>query len=397
MRRLWSATGTIGPCTSGPVARRRVVVEGMRGEPYRREVPASSPSTTGRAVDSSVRGLRALLRWTPQTGTGPAAVRAGVTVAVPLVLLAAAGRVDLALYATFGAFTAVYGRRPDGSADVRVQARHAVVMVAAVATGCAVALSDHRALLAVPVAAAWAAGAAALSERQHWRPPGPLFPVFAVGACSAVARADPGQAAASVGVGVGAAVLALVVSAVSGVVPVRRAAPARPTTAHAAPAPASRQRVQALRCGVAVLVAGALATAAPGQHPYWAMVAAVVPMAAATLGGQLLRAAHRVVGTLGGLVLAGALLALPLGTWAVVAVAVALQVAAELLVTRHYGAAMLAITPLALLVGQLAHPVPVGALLADRGLETLLGVLVGAAVVVLTRQRRGRLPVSDPR
>jgi len=87
-------------------------------------------------------------------------------------------------------------------------------------------------------------------------------------------------------------------------------------------------------------------------------------------------------------VLAGALLALPLGTWATVAVAVALQVAAELLVTRHYGAAMLAITPLALLVGQLAHPVPVGALLADRGLETLLGVVVGAAVVVLTRPGR---------
>lgn len=355
-------------------------------------MPASSPSTPDRAVDRTVdrtvRGLRALARWTPQTGTGPAAVRAGVTVAVPLVLLALVGRVDLALYATFGAFTAVYGRRPDGGADVRVQARHAVVMVAAVATGCAVALGDHRALLAVPVAAAWAAGAAVLSERQQWRPPGPLFPVFAVGACSAVARADPGQAALSVGVGVGAAVLALVVSAVSGVLTVRRAAPARATTTHAAPPPASRQRVQAVRCGVAVLVAGALATAAPGQHPYWAMVAAVVPMAAATLGGQLLRAAHRVVGTLGGLVLAGALLALPLGTWATVAVAVALQVAAELLVTRHYGAAMLAITPLALLVGQLAHPVPVGALLADRGLETLLGVVVGAAVVVLTRPGR---------
>jgi len=364
-------------------------------------VPASSPSASDRAADRAARGLRALARWTPQTGTGPAAARAGVTVAVPLVLLALVGRVDLALYATFGAFTAVYGRLPDGGADVRVQARHAAVMVAAVATGCAVALSDHRALLAVPVAAAWAAGAAVLSERQRWRPPGPLFPVFAVGACSAVARADPAQAAASVGVGVGAAVLALVVSrlsstvssAVSGVLPVRRAAAATPTTAHAAPpapavAPSTAQwRVQALRCGVAVLVAGALATAAPGQHPYWAMVAAVVPMAAATLGGQLLRAAHRVVGTLGGLVLAGALLALPLGTWATVAVAVALQVAAELLVTRHYGAAMLAITPLALLVGQLAHPVPVGALLADRGLETLLGVLVGAAVVVLTRQR----------
>lgn len=367
----------------------------------------------------------------PQSGTLPAALRAGATVAAPLGLLVALERTDLALYAAFGAFTAVYGRRPDGSADPRVQVRLAVVLVAAVATGVAVSLSGAGAWLAVVVTAAWAALAAHLSDRQGWRPPGPLFCVFAVGACSAVpvggavsGAVDVAVAAvAAVGTALSTAAFALALTAASGPL-VRRlarrrassdsststrtgtgpAAPgpaARPVTpaapgAHATSAarstltarPALRRRVQVVRCAAAVAVAGALGVATTSEHPYWAAVAAVAPLTALTLSSQLVRAAHRVLGTLAGLGVAAVLLSLPLPTVAVVAVAAVLQVLAELLVVRHYGAAMLVITPLALLMGQLAHPVPVPALLADRGVETLLGVAVGVVVVLLTRPRR---------
>lgn len=340
--------------------------------------------------------MRALVRHTPQSATLPAALRAGLTVAVPLGALVVLQRAELALYATFGAFTAVYGRRPDGSADPRVQARLAVVLVSAVATGVLVSLSGAGAWLGVAAAAGWAALAAHLSDRQGWRPPGPLFAVFAVGACSAVPVSGATAAVEAVATAVAAAVVALALTAASGPLVRRlprhvRTAPRATPVAPAAPGvPARRTRVQVLRCAAAVAVAGALGVATTSQHPYWAAVAAVAPLAAPTLSSQLVRATHRALGTVLGLGVAAVLLALPLGALATAATAVLLQVLAELLVVRHYGAAMLVITPLALLMGQLAHPVPVGGLLADRGAETLLGVAVGVAVVLVTRPRAGR-------
>ena len=65
----------------------------------------------------------------------------------------------------------------------------------------------------------------------------------------------------------------------------------------------------------------------------------------------------------------------------------ALQVGAELLVGRNYALALLCITPLALMMGQIVHEVPVGPLLVDRAVETLIGC--GVALVVL-------LVVRDP-
>ena len=70
-----------------------------------------------------------------------------------------------------------------------------------------------------------------------------------------------------------------------------------------------------------------------------------------------------------------------------VLVITALQVGAELLVGRNYALALLCITPLALMMGQIVHEVPVGPLLVDRAVETLIGC--GVALVVL-------LVVRDP-
>jgi uncharacterized membrane protein YccC len=117
------------------------------------------------------------------------------------------------------------------------------------------------------------------------------------------------------------------------------------------------------------------------------MVSAVVPMAARDLTGQLVRGAHRLGGTLLGLGLAALLLSLPLHGLALVGVVVLLQVGAELFVGRNYGLALVFVTPLALLLGQLAVAHPPGQLLLDRGVETLVGVTVALTVTVLTRER----------
>ena len=78
------------------------------------------------------------------------------------------------------------------------------------------------------------------------------------------------------------------------------------------------------------------------------------------------------------------------------AVAVACQFAAELAVGRHYGVALVFITPLALVMGGLGRTLPVLPLVADRVVDTVVGAAVGAVVILVLRAlaagRRRRAP-----
>ncbi|WP_431218674.1 FUSC family protein [Leifsonia xyli] len=69
----------------------------------------------------------------------------------------------------------------------------------------------------------------------------------------------------------------------------------------------------------------------------------------------------------------------------VICVIVVCQFFAEILVARHYGAALVFITPLALSVSHLASPTPLNVLVVDRVLETVLGAGVGILLVLLAR------------
>lgn len=104
----------------------------------------------------------------------------------------------------------------------------------------------------------------------------------------------------------------------------------------------------------------------------------------------MVRAGHRIGGTLLGLVTSAGLLALGLGPVATVLVVVVLQVLTELFVGRNYGLALLFITPMALLMGQVVAPRPAAALLFDRGSETVIGALVAIAVIWYDEHRRRR-------
>ena len=133
-----------------------------------------------------------------------------------------------------------------------------------------------------------------------------------------------------------------------------------------------------------------IATAVGIGHPYWAMVAAVAPLSARGLAGQLTRATQRVGGTLLGLLPAAVLLALDLRGLPLLVALAALQFVAELLVGRNYGIAMLSVTPLALLMGQTVQRVPVGPLLWDRGVETVIGSVVGVGLLMGAHWLRSR-------
>jgi len=354
------------------------------------------PRTIGSGHRSSV-GVLSDLR--PVPGAPRTAARAATCVLVGLGTLAGTGHLDLSLYATFGVFASVYATTDPSAVRVRRQAAMGALLAAAVLSGALVATSGEQQWWIIPVAAAWAGLAARLSDRFRWRPPGPLFLVFAVAACGSIPVTLGSALAAGL---VTAATAALAVAVGIADDRLRPRAPesgATPGSPPAGPPPAAprgaRQRIQVVRCTLAVLVAGVTVTALGLGHPYWAMVSAVVPMAKATLDDQLRHGAHRAVGTFLGLGLAAVLLAADLPLPVAIGTAAALQAMVELTVARHYGVAMLFVTPLALLMGDLARPQPLGTLLSDRLLETVVGVTIGVVAVYLSRPPRPTSAVPD--
>jgi uncharacterized membrane protein YccC len=148
------------------------------------------------------------------------------------------------------------------------------------------------------------------------------------------------------------------------------------------------------------LVAGGLAVIAGIGHPYWAVVSVVAVLPPPGARHSTSRAFHRIIGTTLGVMLTALVLLPGPPVWVLILVIAIGQFGAEILIGKHYGAALLFITPLALTVAHLASPMPVSGLLIDRVVETALGGAVALVVVVGTRaalarsaRRRGLEPV----
>ncbi|WP_405430437.1 FUSC family protein [Micromonospora sp. NBC_00617] len=325
--------------------------------------------------------LRGLLHVLPAPGAHRVALRAGISVLVPLLAVLAAGRPGWTTYAVFGAFTSLYGRNHVHLSRAAMQASAGAALTGSVVLGVLVGALPSRVWVAVPVAAAVAVLGAVLATAQDWHPPGPLFLVFAFGAVASAPHvvSDVPVAAALAGL---SALFSLLVGNVSSVLRRQRSRPAR--LAHV-------RSWQPVRYALAVVFAGSAATAVGIGHPYWAMVAAIAPLSAEGVTAQLVRAAHRILGTLLGLLTSAVLLAPALSPYATVLVVAVLQIVTELLVGRNYGLALLFITPMALLMGQLAVARPPGQLLYDRGVETVIGAGVGGLVVLWEPWLRARI------
>jgi hypothetical protein len=327
--------------------------------------------------------LRGLLTLGPHAGAHRVAVRASVSVLVPLLLLWGTDHLDWSIYAAFGAFTSLYGRERTDRARLALQVEAGATQVLAIVLGVLVAQLEQRAWVAVPVAALVAAAVSYRSSVRGWHPPGALFQVFAF-ATVASTPATPGDLVPAVLVGSAAALFAVLVGYAGAAVRRVRGSVAAGSATPIGGAVEAVTRY-ALQSGAGVLLAGSLATAASIGRPYWAMVSAVVPLVARDLAAQLTRGLHRVVGTGLGLLVAWALLALDVQGLVLVLVVALLQAGAELFVGRNYALALVFVTPLALLMVHLVLPVPTRELLVDRGVETLIGVAVGIAVGYVSR------------
>lgn len=317
------------------------------------------------------------------------AARAALSVGMPLLVLLLIGRLDLSVYASFGAFAALYGRLDPPRTRVRMQATAGGILVLSMLLGTLLSALSAPPLASVVVVALLAAAVTLFAYRAQWHPPGALFTVFAAGACASFPATAPTFGLVLL-VGVSSVAWSLLVTTVF--VLARRGSWRRPK--RTSPPIGAVAWEMTATVGVAALLAGIAGVLFIGTHWYWAMVGAVAAVGGAHVNARLIRGIQRLVGTLVGVLIAAGLLALQLPPWAILVVAVAMQVGAELFVGRNYGIAMVFITPLALLMISLASPATPGMLLRDRVLETVIGVAVGTIVAIVSAALRRRAPLG---
>ncbi|MEA5455970.1 FUSC family protein [Sinomonas sp. JGH33] len=337
------------------------------------------------------------------------ALRVALGVFVPLLALTLANRLDLAIFASFAAFTGIYGRNEPHRVRVVAQARAGLLMLGVIlAATLAARLSPGGALtpweiVEATTIVAWLCSV--LVGLWRLRPAGSLFHIFAFAAVSSLPHQPP---LADAVLAAGATFALCLAIGLSSRVTASRRSPLAWADVRAAArvrlGKAERRAVWLESIGylVAPGIAGVAATAV-GQalgfgHNYWAMVAAVVPLVGHSTRHRASRGLQRVLGTVVGLVLLAGIAALRPAPWAMVVLIAVCQFGAEMLIARQYFLAQVCVTPLALLSTLLAAHTDPGALLHDRFIDTAIGSVVGVAVVLAPHayRRTGRLPsLSD--
>jgi fluoride ion exporter CrcB/FEX len=328
------------------------------------------------------------------------AARAAVAGGAPLALLIALGMPGYAAFAVFAGFTAVFGQTEPYRQRAVTTGVAGALQTLCMFAGIGVALlGSQRWMQAVGLVVVLVVAVATLSALRSI-PAQPIFPVFAFLVSSLVPLRPADLPVATLVVLASVAWAWLV--AMAGAL-VRRLGHPRAPHRFRPLSDRKHRDLSVLRTAalwetvalnvVGALVAGAVATGIPGLgHPYWAVIAVVSTLPALRQRHTVVRAFHRVVGTVGGTVVAVGVLLLEPAAWWIVLIVVAGQFFAEVFVARQYAVSLLFLTPLALAVTWLSLPEAPGLLALDRIAQTVVGALVSVALLVVGRRierRRG--------
>jgi len=123
----------------------------------------------------------------------------------------------------------------------------------------------------------------------------------------------------------------------------------------------------------------AVAQALQLDRPYWVPISCLAVIQGVSVRAVWNRQIHRVLGTAVGMLLAWGIIALPLSPWGIAVMVIVLAFIIETTVVRHYGFAVIFITPLTILLAEaptLGH-LPAAELLQSRFIDTVLGCLMG--------------------
>ncbi|WP_307623840.1 FUSC family protein [Streptomyces sp. V3I7] len=141
--------------------------------------------------------------------------------------------------------------------------------------------------------------------------------------------------------------------------------------------------VPALRMTLGTAVAGGLAVVLGLEHGYWAAISAAAVLHSVNVRTTAQRAVQRTLGTVVGLLLALGILGAGPEPVELALVIVLMEFLLEYVVVRNYGLGVVFVTPLALLLSDLAAPARAGDLVHDRVLGSVWGIAVGLACALL--------------
>lgn len=309
------------------------------------------------------------------------ALRAAFCLAIPLLVLYLIDRTDLAMYSSFGAFTAIYGRNDAAGPRLFMQTCAGAAIVLAMLTGTAISIIDPPDAVKIMVIALIAGITTVVSFQLGWRPTGPMFATFASGACAMI-PATSSSLLHVILVGGGAYLFSLLVTIALAL----RRLPARELRITLVIQKLQTKHVvNAITIVAATLIAGWIGLLLFDEHWYWAMIATIAVLTGANIHARLTRGVQRFLGTAIGVFAAAGILEIdPPVVWVLV-IAVVCQGIIELVVLRNYAMAMISITVIALLMVNMATSTPASTIIQDRVLETLLGVVVGMVATIVVQ------------
>ena len=145
--------------------------------------------------------------------------------------------------------------------------------------------------------------------------------------------------------------------------------------------------------GISLVIAQALRL----ERAYWVPISCVAVLQGASLRAVWDRQLHRIIGTGAGLLLSWGLLLLPMDKWSMALTMMALTFVIESTVVRHYAIAAMFITPLTIMLAEVATqggPISPAALIEARFYDTVLGCLVGLAGGMCVHSARFRAVVG---
>ncbi len=134
------------------------------------------------------------------------------------------------------------------------------------------------------------------------------------------------------------------------------------------------------------------------SNPYWAAVSCFLIIQGIHLRTMWIKQIHRLLGTVLGVVLASWMLSWGLSIWGVALAILIMMLCIETLVDRHYGLAVIFITPLTIFIAEYGSGLPFSEsayqeVIRTRLFDTVIGCLVGLSGGVVMHSTNLRIPL----
>ncbi|WP_201568198.1 FUSC family protein [Psychrobacter sp. JCM 18900] len=132
-------------------------------------------------------------------------------------------------------------------------------------------------------------------------------------------------------------------------------------------------------------------------YPYWAAMSCFIIIQGMQLRTMWIKQLHRLLGTLAGMGVAGWMLSWGLSGWGIAIAILCMMFLIESFVDRHYGLAVIFITPLTIFIAEygstMSVPPVAGDVIQARMIDTVLGCVIGLSGGLAIHSTRLRVPL----